>query len=58
MPSGNTHSSHSGRILKAGGMGAIERTHMHAMHKHTYMQTQALFSGVLMFNSVNLYVQT
>lgn len=54
MPSGNACSSHLGRILKSGGIGVIERTH--AMHKH--MQTQAHFSGVLMFNSVNLYVQT
>lgn len=46
------------RILRPGGIRAKERTHMRAVHKHTYMQTQALFSGVLMFNSVNLYVQT
>lgn len=58
MPSGNTHSSHSGRILRPGGISAKERTHMRAVRKHTYTQTQAFFSGVLMFNSVNLYVQT
>lgn len=58
MPGGNMHGSHSRRILRPGGISAKERTHMRAVHKHTYTQTQALFSGVLMFNSVNFHVQT